>query len=131
MSLFTNEFKSSVYLFYSNNVTGTLNNLIIADGCTTLSFQETALSGGTLSWNKNIVNFNALRCVFNTAAVDSQLSVINTYFASVTPIKKVTINLSGATMGIPTGGASNTDLLGIVAKHVAAGFTATITVRTS
>ena len=68
---------------------------------------------------------------YSTAMVDSRLAYYNTMFATNPPIKNLTLNLSGATMGIPTGAGSNTDLLGILAKFTAAGFTATIIVRTS
>ena len=68
--------------------------------------------------------------LYSTSMVDSRLAYYNTMFAVTPPIKNLTLNLSGATMGIPTGAGSNTDLLGILAKFTAAGFTATIIVRT-
>lgn len=68
--------------------------------------------------------------LYPTTMVDSRLAYYNTMFAVTPPIKNLTLNLSGATMGIPTGAGSNTDLLGILAKFTAAGFTATIIVRT-
>ena len=69
--------------------------------------------------------------VYPTDMVNSRLAYYNAMFAATPPIKNLTLNLSGATMGIPTGAGSNTDLLGILAKFTAAGFTATIIVRTS
>jgi hypothetical protein len=47
------------------------------------------------------------------------------------PTADCVINLSGATMGIPTGGASNTDLVALQNIWTAAGKLLTITVRTS
>lgn len=69
--------------------------------------------------------------LYSTEMVNSRLAYYNSMFAVTPPIKNLTLNLSGATMGIPTGAGSNTDLLGILAKFTAAGFTATIIVRTS
>ena len=137
MSLWTNEYISTrawqVYTSTSNRIMegliGTLNNFILSNNTNTINLYCTGITGGFLNWNKNLSSCNLSNNYFSTTAVDSQLSVINTYFAAITPIQNLTLNLSGATMGIPTGGASNADLLGIVAKHTAAGFTATITVR--
>lgn len=131
---FTDEFKKLVASYspsYSPNVYGSLQNIIFSDTLTYFVISSIGITEGSSSWNKYLATFSLLNCSLNTAALDAQLAVINNYFASVIPIKNLTVNLSGATMGIPTGGASNTDLLGIVAKHTAAGFTATITVRTS
>ena len=79
----------------------------------------------------NASQFLLTNNTFNTANVNYVLACFNTMFAVTPPIKNLTLNLSGATMGIPTGAGSNTDLLGILAKFTAAGFTATIIVRTS
>jgi hypothetical protein len=68
--------------------------------------------------------------LYSSSMVNSRLAYYNAMFAATPPIKNLTLNLSGATMGIPTGAGSNTDLLGILAKFTAAGFTATIIVRT-
>lgn len=73
-------------------------------------------------------------CSCNTAAIDAFLAYANTYFATNTPIKNslFQLGISATTnMGIPTGGNNNTNRLGIIAKYVAAGFTATVTVRTA
>lgn len=137
MSLFTNEAVGVTFTIgsdaanRSDELTGTLASVVISNNTVFVQFPYTGITGGTSTWNKSIGTFNLRDCRFSTAAVDAQLKVINDYFAINTPIKNLTVNLSGATMGIPTGGANNTDLLGIVAKHAAAGFVATITVRTS
>ena len=83
-------------------------------------------------WNKNCALIDLTGCKLPTIAVNDQLKVINDYFTYPTvPIQNLTLNLSGTTMGIPTDGAVNSDLLTIIAKHMGQGFTATITVRTS
>lgn len=81
--------------------------------------------------NNKIGNDQEQTNYYPTTIVDSRLAYYNTMFAATPPIKNLTLNLSGATMGIPTGAGSNTDLLGILAKFTTAGFTATIIVRTS
>lgn len=131
VTFFTNEVTDSIYLRNDRAITGSLRNIVLPNTLTTLYFDYTSITLGLGSWNKYIATYYVADCYFSTAEVNSQLAMINSYFAANTPIKNVTINLSGSTMGIPTGGANNTDLLGIVAKHAAAGFTATITVRTS
>lgn len=116
-----------------DGVSGTLENydLINFTANSPITLTYCSITKGTVSWNKNISALYLTGCRLNTSALDNQLSVINNYFITNTPIKNLTIEMSTNPMGIPTGGSSNTDLLGIVTKHVAAGYTATITVRTS
>ena len=69
---------------------------------------------------------------FPTSVIDRLLNELNTFYTANVPTASVlTVQLSGVSMGIPTGGANNVDLLGIVAKFTAAGKTANITVRTT
>ena len=138
MSKWTNEWTSTQAfrcqgssISYRAGITGNLHNFIINNNSDTFYFMYSNLSGGFSTWNKNITFVSFLECMFSSSEVDDQLNVINTYFETTTPIGDLTLDLSGSTMGIPTDGASNIDLLGIVAKHVLAGYTATITVRTS
>lgn len=86
---------------------------------------------GSLYATNKISSANISGNLWATAMIDAELAYYNAMFAVTPPIKNLTLNLSGATMGIPTGAGSNTDLLGILAKFTAAGFTATIIVRTS
>jgi len=130
ITLFTNEFQVSTYIRFDKGITGSLENFIIADNMSYLYFDDLGLTGGLSTWNKNLVVVQLIRNFLSTDAINTQLSVINTYFETNTPIKNLTIGLDNVGMGIPTGGASNTDLLGIIAKFAAAGFTATITVNT-
>lgn len=136
MSLYTNEFNSGRELVITGlalnilDLNGTLNNWIYQGTYTLINIQYTNLTGGLLNWHKNLATVILANNYFTTEAVDAQLKAINDYFTTTTPTNNLALNLRGANMGIPTGGASNSDLLGIVAKHSAAGFTATITVRT-
>ncbi len=130
ISLLTNEITSQLSLT-GGNIIGNPINILLPDTLTQLVIQNVLITQRVPRYNKNLAQYNMANCSFSTTEVDATLAMINAYFASNTPIKNVIINLSGASMGIPTGGANNTDLLGIIAKHTAAGYTATITVRTS
>ena len=66
-----------------------------------------------------------------TAKVDELLHNMYLYYTTNAPTANCTINLSGATMGIPTGGASNANLVALQGIWTAAGKVLTITVRTS
>ena len=73
-------------------------------------------------------------CSCNTAAIDAFLAYANTWLATNTPVRNSLFQLANSAttnMGVPTGGNSNTDRVGIQAKYTAAGYTATVTVRTS
>lgn len=134
LSLFTNEIyttSASFNIYQDRNVVGGLENIVLNNDSTVLNFNNLGITKGLLNWRKSILSLSIINCLLNTTEVDLQLKSVNDYFALNTPIKNLTLNLSGASMGIPTGGVNNTDLLGIIAKHVAAGFTATISVRTS
>jgi hypothetical protein len=65
-----------------------------------------------------------------TSGLDAFLSGLNTFYASNAPTSDLNVTISGGTMGIPTGGNSNTDRLAIIATFVTAGHTATITNNT-
>lgn len=67
----------------------------------------------------------------STSNVDAFLNAINVYFSTHTPIKNLSLNLSGATMGIPTDGASNANIFALTTIFTNAGFVITTTVRTS
>jgi hypothetical protein len=68
-----------------------------------------------------------------TAKVDELLHNMALWYGTAgnAPTANCIINLSGATMGIPTGGASNIDLIALQNIWTAAGKTLTITIRTS
>ena len=85
---------------------------------------------GSLYATNKMSSANISGNLWTTAMIDAELAYYNAMFAATPPTKNLTLNLSGATMGIPTGAGSNTDLLGVLAKFTAAGFTATIIVRT-
>lgn len=86
---------------------------------------------GSLYATNKMSSANISGNLWTTAMVDAELAYYNTMFAVTPPIKNLTLNLSGATMGIPTGAGSNPDYLGIIAKVQAAGFIPTISTRTS
>ena len=68
---------------------------------------------------------------FTTASVNAFFKNTADYFQTTAPTANNTYNLSGASMGIPTGGNSNADIVRLIGYYTAAGRTATVIVRTS
>jgi hypothetical protein len=66
-----------------------------------------------------------------TSEIDKLLKSIADWYEVNSPTQNCTFNLSGANMGIPTGGASNVDKVRTEGYYIAAGKVATITIRTS
>jgi len=119
----TGEFKSHVNISGEVLVTGSLQNLILANSLLNILIRWTSLSGGTSTWNKNLsliyMNDNAL----NTNAVDSQLTVIDSsYTGAYLPIKNTTIMLGGSGNGAPSS-AGIASKNSIIAKYAAQGKT--------
>lgn len=68
---------------------------------------------------------------FSTAKINNVLKALADYYQTNAPTQNCVFTLSGANMGIPTGGASNADITRLVGYYTAAGRTATVLVRTS
>jgi hypothetical protein len=118
--------------------TGDLSSWILPTTLVTAYISETTVAGFTAPPRGNLKQLTTTvaglymkDASIGTAALDAWLAYANTYFATNTPTNNSVFVFSGATNGIPTGGNNNTDRLGIIAKYAAAGFTATVTVRTS
>lgn len=120
LAINTNSFTGVHPNFNTQNVTSFNTSANLLTGRAGSLYATNRMSSANISGN-----------LWTTAMIDAELAYYNTMFAVTPPIKNLTLNLSGATMGIPTGAGSNTDLLGVLAKFTAAGFTATIIVRTS
>lgn len=78
-----------------------------------------------------LFDFKNQRVIVQTSEIDKVLNAMADWFGVNPPTQNCTINLSGANMGIPTGGASNVDIARLVGYYTAAGKTATVIVRTS
>ena len=76
----------------------------------------------------DIKNQNA---VFPTTEIDKFFKAAADWYQVNTPTANCTFNLSGANMGIPTDGTANVDIVRLIGYYSAAGFAATIIVRTS
>lgn len=129
VSLLTNEITRDFYIRHDYDIYGHFYNY---NTSTLVNFYAdfTSVSGGFSTWSNTISICSFSGCVFDTTAVDDQLRVVNNYYSIATPIKDLSLNLGGSTMGIPTDGSNNVDLLGIISKYALAGFTANITIRT-
>lgn len=125
--------------FYYNKLTGDLSTFEINAKLTKLNLASAGASSNQITAppRGNLLGLDSSDGIYmptnacNTAALDAWLAWANNFYASNTPTKNVYFDFSGASMGIPTGGNSNTDIVGIKSKFTAAGKTATITVRTS
>jgi len=65
-------------------------------------------------------------CAVSTAILDAWFAWFNGFLVANTPVRNTLLRLDGTGMGVPTGGNNNTDRLAIIAKYVAAGYSATI-----
>ena len=84
-------------------------------------------------FRKAMTNFNASNqnVTFSTANIDKLLKAAADWYQLNPPTANCTYNLSGANMGIPTGGAANVDIVRLIEYYSTAGFAATVIVRTS
>lgn len=156
----TNRLLSSILntlLISSNLFTGDFSNITIPANCTVIYLFSNSFNGSPPNitpHSTNSLTYRAYSLGFTSASnlttfrkamgelrldgnalptskVDELLHNMAVWYAANAPTTNCTINLSGATMGIPTGGVSNTDLVALQAIWTAAGKTLTITVRTS
>ena len=66
-----------------------------------------------------------------TGEIDKLLNQLNIFYAANAPLVNLTVTLSGANMGIPTGGVNNTDILALMNTFTAASKVFTAIIRTS
>ena len=127
------------FRIYRNGFTGDLSSWIISTSASTIIYLEdtdgknefTGIPRGNCHQCENATaGLYMLRCAVATAGVDAWLAWFNTFLVTNTPVRNSLFQISGTGMGIPTGGNANANRLGIIAKYVAAGFTATITNNT-
>ena len=144
---------------YSTGITGSISDWIIPANLTSLRIYSTGITGSipkmAISSPTKGLNYQAQSCnlsdssvtvfrkamsVFNisnqkvtyvTANIDKLLKAIADFYEFNPPTSNCTYTLSGANMGIPTGGASNADITRLVGYYTSAGSTCTIFVRTS
>lgn len=76
-------------------------------------------------------NIGSQKVTFSTSEIDKLLKTLADWYQVNAPTANCTFTMNGANMGIPTGGASNVDLVRLVGYYTAAGRTATVIVRTS
>jgi hypothetical protein len=124
---------------YKNHFTGDLSNLIFNTSAPTIAYFEdtdeynefTAPPKGTLHQCEGATAGLYMRhCSISTATLDAWFTWFNNYLATHTPVRNTYIMFIGTGNGIPTGGNSNTDIVGIKAKYTAAGFTCNININT-
>jgi hypothetical protein len=84
-------------------------------------------------FRKAMTNFDvsSQNVTFSTANIDKLLKAAADWYQENAPTANCTYNLSGANMGIPTDGVSNVDIVRLIGYYTAAGFAATVLVRTN
>lgn len=129
MTLFTNEFKGNIFARH-NNVFGSLRNIVLnATSGNFYIYLGYGLTEGLSVWNINYAVLSLSDNKFTTQAILDQLTVQKNQFAITPPIKNLTDNFSGATMGIVP--ANHQLILDIAAQHAAQNVTFVCQTRTS
>jgi len=142
------------WYMYQTGISGDLSSIILPSICTSCWLHTTNITGvpritsgsGGMNYDvkqckistENLTSFKAGMTIFNfrtqlsfsTAEVDKMLLNLANYYQTTAPTASCTFALEGTGHGIPTGGNSNVDLVRLKGYYTAAGFTATVTVRT-
>jgi hypothetical protein len=124
-----------VFQIYSTGLTGSNPN-ITPHATNGLEYRANSCSisgNNTTTFRKamTIFNISSQNVVYSTAEIDELLKAAADWYQVNAPTANCTYTMNGANMGIPTGGASNTDLVRLVGYYTSAGKTATVVVRTS
>jgi hypothetical protein len=121
----------SLYL-NNNSFTGETPN-IGGNKCIVIQFSTNSFTlngASSSSFAKAATSYAILGCALPTIEVDELFHNMNIYFTTNAPTANHTVNTSGGTNGVPTGGVNNTDILALIALYTTAGktFTATINI---
>ena len=122
------------FYIYSTGVSGALPNIQTISSM--LDYQSMTCnmsSTNMITFGVGLTNFNisGQKVSFPTSEIDKLLKAAADYYQVNAPTANCTFNLSGANMGIPTGGITNTDIVRLTGYYTTAGKSATIVVRTS
>ena len=124
----------SVVLMRLNALTGKLPNMITGSGGMIYDYSGNNITGSNLTVFKagmTLFDISDQNSVFPTAEIDNLLLRLANWYQVNAPTDNCTFDMSGANMGIPTGGASNVDLVRLVGYYTAQSKTATVVIRTS
>jgi len=113
-----------------NSFTGDMSSLSALTSLTSLDISINSFTNIPVIGVKDILVYNVSKNSVSTSNIDYFLSALNTYYSANAPTKNCTYTLNGTGMGIPTGGASNSDLLAVVNAYSSAGKTATFVINT-
>ena len=124
----------STFSVYATSLSGKNPNII--GSATAMDYQAyscSLLGTNTAVFRRGMTGFNISNqnVIYPTSEIDELLKAAADWYENNVPTANCTYNMSGANMGIPTGGASNIDLVRLAGYYTAAGFTATIVIRTS
>ena len=149
---------SSTFRIDANALSGQLSNKVVPSSVASFLVNTTLLSGSLPQIQDNAasgLNYNASSCSFSdsnavvfrkamtifnvgnqnvlfpTANIDKLLKALADWYQANAPTANCTVTMSGANMGIPTGGSSNADLVRLVGYYTAVSKSCTILVSTS
>jgi hypothetical protein len=116
----------------STGITGSLPQ-IVAHETNALSYQaQTSYfsDSGVTVFRKamTIFNISNQKVPFSTAKIDKVLKALADWYQNNAPTANCMFTMDGTNNGIPTGGASNVDLVRLAGYYTAAGKTATIVI---
>ena len=125
----------STFQCNSTQLTGSIPNIGFNE-TTGMAFQLQTASisdSNTTVFRKamSVLNISNQNVVFPTANINKLLKALADWYQVNAPTANCTINMSGANMGIPTGGSSNVDLTRLVGYYTAVSKSCTVLVRTS
>ena len=118
----------------NNSFTGKSPNLKVGNAMLGYYTYTNKLSGSNITIFNTAAQNIALGTqlvLFPTSEVDKFFKAAADWYQVNAPTANCTFNLSGENMGIPTGGASNVDIVRLIGYYSAAGFAATVLVRTN
>ncbi len=123
------------FYVYSTQLSGSLPQ-ITAHATNTINYRASSAymsDSNVTAFRKAMTNFDVSNqnVTFSTANIDKLLKAAADWYQNNAPTANCTFNLSGAKMGIPTGGTTNVDIVRLIGYYSAAGFAATVLVRTS
>jgi len=116
---------------YSNAFTGKAPNIMAAAATLSYAVNGNSISGSNMTVFRvaaSSYNLSNQNVAFSTSEVNAFFLAAANWYQVSAPTANCTFTINGVNNGIPTGGASNTDIVRLVGYYTSAGFTATIVI---
>lgn len=112
--------------YSSTLISGVMKNIPLHVDATSLLASTSYVSGCNLTtFGTKITDINLNNSALTTANINSLVANLNSWYATHAPTVNLALTLNGFPNGYLTGGASNSDLVALVAIYTAAGKTLT------